>query len=242
MHRATVLATALALTFRAGISAASGPTRDDLRGVDIFYSNASKWVYVLTTSASPHLPNSIVALDPLSGQDMDSVSLGGQADKMAPADDGIHVYVHLSDTGSIRRINLATHQTDLEFPGVIPYILWMAVAPGDPDTMIASFMQDDEESAAAYRLGSQLPATVESCGGFVFGATADTLWCVDTAVDASDIFKLQLDSAGLHVISSASGLAYGVDQVPSFWNGRLYFESLGAVIDPEAHTKVGFYP
>ena len=157
---------------------------------------------------------------------------------MAASDDGIHVYVYIPGTSSIRRLNLVTHQTDFEFPispgttGIV--VSWMAVAPGDPDLLVVAYGSTDPSSTtgmAAYSRGTQLPGTVPNtdlCTTFTFGAAADTLWCNSNSFD---LLEFQLDSTGLHAEGQRPGLAYGFAQVPKYYNGRLYFNSLGQVID-----------
>jgi hypothetical protein len=240
-------------------------------------------VYVVTSPTSAHLPDSIVALDPVTGSDTDSIPLGTptsdgvRVSRMAASDDGVHVYVYFPSTSSIRRMNLATHQKDFEFAATLGtssdsiYVTWMAVAPGDPDLVVVGYWNRDRGQhvgVAAYVRGAQLPETspgITGCNTFVFATGAGsphgesqleestirrvprggpdyTLWCHDTDDDGFGLWKLRLSSRGIHAEGGWRGLAYGFNETPAFFQGRLYFNSLGLVTDPEARTVAGAFP
>ena len=265
------------------IAASPGPVRRDITAFDLFYSSTAGLVYVVTSPASAYLPNCIVALDPVTGADTDSIPLGTptsdgvRVSRLAAADDGIHVYVYFPSTNSIRRLNLATHEKDFEFATTLGtnvnwiYVSWMAVAPGDPDRVVVGYWNryyGRHVGVAAYVRGAQLPDTspgITGCNTFVFATgtgppyapseaeesiipgiprvgPAYTLWCHNTDNDGFALWKLRLDGRGLHAQGGWSGLAYGFSQTPAFFQGRLYFNSLGLVTDPEVRAIVGAFP
>ena len=226
-------------------SAAPGPVRRDIDGRTFFYSKQAGLLYVQTSPLSSHLPNSIVALDPVTGNDVYSIALGAEGTALIPSDDGIHVYVYLPGANILRRINLSTKQTDFEFETSLPGAAApqsAVVPPGDPDRVVVAYVDPwgYDAGVAAYVRGVQLPdigGKLERCA---FSGTADTLWCIDRS--QYDLWKVHLDSTGLHPVEGWSGLAYGMNSVPIFSNGLLYFKSLARVVDPEARTIIGHYP
>jgi uncharacterized protein (TIGR03437 family) len=228
-----------------GSAASYGPVRSDISAIQLCYSQTANLLYVLTSPSSAHLPNSVVALDPITGNDADSIALGVAAGIMAASDDGIHMYVYIPSTGTIRRLNLSTHQTDFEFaPGSSMIVVnWMAVVPGDPDRLVVAYADPSSDAGmAVYVQGNPLPSTVpdlDLCTTFTFGATADTVWCNS---DGGDLLEFHLDSTGLNTAGQWTGLVFGFSQVPQFYDGRLYFNSLGQVVDTEAKTIAGQYP
>lgn len=264
------------------IAAPPGPVRRDITAFNLFYSSAAGLVYVITSPTSTYLPNSIIALDPVTGADTDSIQLGTptsdgvRVSLIAPSDDGVHVYIYFPSTNSIRRMNLATHQKEFEFATTLGtnsdsiYVSWMAVAPGDPDRVVVGYWSrriGHHVGVAAYVQGAQLPDTspgITGCNRFVFatgtgsphdssqaeesiirrprGGPVYTLWCHNTDDTGFQLWKLRLDSGGVHAQGGWGGLAYGFNQTPAFFQGRLYFNSLGLVTDPSARTIVGEFP
>jgi hypothetical protein len=94
-------------------------------------------------SAVGSLGNSIVAVDPITGNIMRQIAVGSQPNKIAISDDGTQLFVGLDGAGAVRQVNLSTGQPGQQFslgggPGVYnpPYTAAaLAVLPGEPNSV-----------------------------------------------------------------------------------------------------------
>ena len=69
------------------------------------------------------------------------------------------------------------------------------------------------------------------------------MWCHDSEDTAFTLYQLTVDANGIQTVGPGlPGLAYGFSQTPQFYNGRLYFNSLGLISDPVQHLDVAQLP
>src|SRR5689334_9017709 len=68
--------------------------RTDLQVNDVYYSKSTNFLYVTTASTSPHAPNNLLALNPVTGEDIWQLDAGGtDPGEIAGSDDGGYVYI-----------------------------------------------------------------------------------------------------------------------------------------------------
>src|SRR5207248_7114860 len=57
------------------------------------------------------------------------------------------------------------------------------------------------------------------------------------------LYRLSLGTDGIQTAGAGiPGLAYGFNQTPQYYNGRLYFNSFGLVIDPVQRLQIATLP
>jgi uncharacterized protein (TIGR03437 family) len=230
--------------------------RTDVQPNDVYYSKTTGLVYVTTSSTSAHYPNSLLAINPVTGQDAWHTNYGSANPvEVAGSDDGSYAYVYLQAAGSIIRINLLTQQQDMQFPATTTLaqsgavVAYMKVMQGDPNTLAVSFVYSGTGSPIGIALftgGTQLPNTIPGstgCLSMAYGAAPTTMWCHDAHDSSFTLYQLGIDSNGIHTVGTGlPALAYGFNQTPQFYNSRLYFNSLGLVIDPVLDIQVALLP
>lgn len=190
-----------------------------------------------------HYPNSIVALDPGTGQVSWSLALGKPIIAIAVSDDGQYLYVSYMGDLTMTRVALATHTVDATFDigsgSGGPYEgVAMAVMPGHPHSVAVAragylsgpgvatdFAIYDDGVPRANRLtGSAAPPQfIFAPDGSIYGITQNGV-VEDIVVDAS----------GVTVRSSASRSVLNENfQII----GTRVYSSLGALYDPVTGMK-----
>jgi len=231
--------------------------RTDLQVHDVYYSKVTNLLFVTTASNSPHAPNSLLALDPVTAQDVWQMDAGGSdPGEIAGSDDGGYAYVYLKSVALIRRFDLRGRTSDLQFPATIAgasgqiEVASMKVIQGDPETVAVSFHNPEYSPGhlgiALFHDGAQLPNTVPgstSCLTMAYGATPSTMWCHNSESTLFTLYQLSVDANGIQTVGPGrAGLAVGFDQTPQFYSGRLFFNSLGLIVDPVQRLQVAMLP
>jgi hypothetical protein len=92
---------------------------DATRGV--LWASVATQVQTATGPVAAQYPNSIVAVDPVSGQVGPAIPVGADPKDIAVADDGSYLYVAVADGTTIQRVDLAARAVDFEFGlGTVP--------------------------------------------------------------------------------------------------------------------------
>lgn len=183
-----------------------------------------------------------VTIDPVSGTEAGPVPLGSIPGKIAISDDSQFLYVALTSTGGVARVNLASRTVDLQFgvasAGSYPYV--MAVPPGDPHALVGWI--SGNQGLALFRDGVAQPSTV---GADSYNMDPYTL----VFYDSSTNFYSQsgVYSYGLWPINSASNGLHAFRNVPGFpsgstiYEGGLLFGSSGDIYEPIHAQHLGSY-
>lgn len=221
-------------------------TRTDLVIADLKYSQSRNILYAAVESSSPHAPNSILLLDPVTGHDRGQIAAGNDPKIIALSDDEQYLYVWLAGDVLIKRFNLSTQQSDLEFPAALTgapsgsIVASMLVVQGDPDSVVIFFKQTcctpADAGAGVFHNSQQLPDIVAptsiGCTSATYSASPKALWCQDSVSSSFGIFQLQLDGMGIHVVAVKGLSGPDFNQTPIFFQNVLYFNSYGMVADP----------
>jgi hypothetical protein len=228
--------------------------RTDLQVSDVYFSATTGLLYVTTTKASPDAPNSLLAINPTTGTDVWQAAANGDTPgEIAGSDDGNYAYVYVQSSGAIVRFNLQSHQIDLRFSATMTgapsdaTVSSMKVAQGDPNTVAVAFVDPASSGAAVgialFHSGTELPNTVPGntgCATLAYGANPATMWCPD---NADTLHQLSITANGIQTVGSGlPGLAFGFSQTPQFYNGRLFFNALGLIVDPVQLLQVAMFP
>jgi hypothetical protein len=87
---------------------------------DIVYDPVQPGILASLSAALGPLSQSIVRFDLRSGTVREPVSVGNQLGRLALSDDSRYLYVALTDTGGVARVDLPARAVDLRFPLNVP--------------------------------------------------------------------------------------------------------------------------
>ena len=200
----------------------------------------------LLTSASSNA-QCAVTIDPTSGNVSTPVPLGSNPGKIAISDDSQFLYVALTTTGGVARVNLASRSVDLRFgvvsAGSYPYV--MAVPPGDPHSLVGWITGN--QGLALFRDGVAQPSLVgvNNIGGDDYNMDPFTLVFYDSptnfysqsGVYSYGLWAINSSSNGLHVVRGVPGFPSG----STIYEGGLLFGSSGDVYEPINAQHLGSY-
>jgi hypothetical protein len=128
------------------VAAAPAPPavlRVPIRTRQLAYDSTRGLLYGSVPSTAAAFGNSIVALDPTSGQVRWSVPIGSEPSQLALSDDGRFLYVGLLGAQNVARVDLASRVKDLEFSlgqGTLgpSFAEDLVVLPGDGRSVVVS--------------------------------------------------------------------------------------------------------
>jgi len=210
---------------------------------DLVYDRNSKMLYASIPSSAGQRGNSITQIDPTTGAIGSSVFIGSEPGKLALSDDGKYLYSYLEGAVAIRRFNLATQTSGLQFnvrnsPTTDPYSIFdMAVMPGKPESIAVS----GGGLVAIYDDDIRRPATASNYfySNYVeFSASADTLYGLTAGGGSSSYLqKISVSSGGA---TSANPVTVAGSGDFRFDNGRLYTPT-GQVLDAPSGNLIGTF-
>ena len=237
----------------------------ELPNDDLIYDATRKLIYASVPGFAGNLGNSIVPIDPASGNLGSATPIGPNPGKMALSRDDHYLYAALitqviSDE-KVRRLNLQSKNVDAEFSfrstptgTVAQFLTDMAVLPNDPTTVAfarASNLNGNQPMGVAlYKNGSvQNPA-------FTSGHTV-----VETSDEPSVFYTSDTQSLGGNAASNYVKWQIGLPSIfngpfaPVYiaqgfvggffcdvrWSGRRLFDCQGRVADPTSLTPVGTF-
>jgi uncharacterized repeat protein (TIGR01451 family) len=193
--------------------------------------------------------NSIIGLDARTGAVQSQLFLGDLPGRLALSDDSHYLYVGLSSTGGVGRINLASQTVDLRFAlgENDRFGLYGAgdlkVVPGQPDSLAVSINHgQSSEGVKIYDHGVSRSNSVpgrEFAGPYWIGFGSSNSVLYSTL--PFNFRTIAVDAGGAHLLSDVGGLVPGYDDFFEFEAGRMFFQT-GRIIDPINQTIVGQLP
>lgn len=214
---------------------------------DLVFDTARHVLYASVPSTAGTFGNRVVAIDPASGDVVDSVAVGSEPARLALSADGGTLWVALDGAAAVRRVDLPSFTAGLQFslgadPRFGPYLVQdMEVLPGDADAVAISRRNSgssDHAGVAIYDDGVQRGTTTPRGIGsnvIAFGTTADRLYGVDTQTSEGGFRRMDVTASGVSVADLVVDLV-GPDI--EFSGGRI-FGTAGHVVDPASSTLVG---
>jgi trimeric autotransporter adhesin len=221
---------------------------------NIVYNPSDGFLYAsVPGSVGGSMGNTIVGIDPVTGNIMRQIPVGSEPNKIAISDDGTQLFVGLDGAGAVRQVNLTTGQPGQQFslgggPGVYnpPYTAEaLAVLPGEPNS-VAVFSSNG--IVTIYDSGVARPNTSsglinvyfdQNFGSLSFGASASTLYI--SAGPFQGLVELTLNSTGIVAGTNFpnGGAASYVGSI-QYDNGRLYIPD-GVVLDAASGSQLGTF-
>jgi len=162
-------------------------------------------VYAVTDGSETTYKQSVVAIDPISGNVQWTIPVGGPPGAAAIADDGAYLYV-AAPSDSIIRIALATHAVDLSIPlplaaGLHAQATALAVMPGHSHTIAvvrtdSLEIYDDAQRRPQTVWGQRMMigfSSAQALHGLYLGSLSDfTVSSTGVTLTASDVAHFQL--------------------------------------------------
>jgi trimeric autotransporter adhesin len=203
----------------------------------VYNSHDGKLLASVPSAGSPSLGNSVVTIDPYTGNVSNPIWVGSEPGKLALSDDGTTLWVALNGASSVRKVDLTTKtatSVQVYFAGDphtgLVSFTDLAVMPGNPNTVAVGY------SGVVTIVDGTVKRTNTGLGSyFVFGTSPNKLY---SGGSYSGYSVLSIDSTGVAsttsfpVSNSGNGLKYDA--------GRVYGTS-GVVIDADAGALLGTF-
>jgi trimeric autotransporter adhesin len=199
-------------------------------------------LYASIRSTDATYPNRVIALDPMTGEVIQTVFVGSDPVRLAMSDDASVLYVALDGAASIRRVDLSTFTAGLQFPvgvyrinDLILYANDMEVMPGHPGTIAITLMvhgyNGEGPIAEVMFYDDGVPRLLSTGGGTVIEfAGPDTLYGYNNSSSGFNVFRMLVTDSGAVVDSAAGGLMWGFFTDFRYQDG-LMFGTDGSVVD-----------
>ena len=215
---------------------------------DIIYNPADQTLYASVPSRAGAQGNSIVPINPATGEAGTPVFIGSEPDKLAMSDDGHTLYVSLEGASSIRRFDTATRTSGQQFSlGQDSFhgsygTSDLAVAPGNPNVVAVArrypSVSPSEAGVAIFDNGVRRPKTgpdhIEGADYLAYSATESKLY---GSGNFYGLRTMTIDASGVTVNSKTS---FDVHGRIKFANGLVY-SSGGQIINPDTSTLLGTF-
>jgi trimeric autotransporter adhesin len=240
----------------AGVIASAGQpfsTYLSLPNNDLAYNPTDGYLYAsVPSSISGSLGNTVVAIDPLTGNLKRQIVVGSNPNQIAISGDGTQMFVGLDGAGAVRQVNLTTGQAGNQFllggvNGVYvpPFTAAaLAVLPGEPNSVA---VLDTSGIVRVFDSGIARPDTSlgllntyfdQNSGALNFGSSAATLFA--ELQPFGGLEDITIGSAGITTGTSLdSSTAIGQSGF-QYDNGRLYLSS-GTVLNATTGTQLGTF-
>ncbi|MCA1566811.1 MAG: hypothetical protein LC803_14435 [Acidobacteria bacterium] len=215
---------------------------------DVVYNAADRMLYASVPSSAGAAGNSIVPINPTTGETGTPVFVGSEPSKLAMSDDGHTLYVALDGAFSVRRFDTATRTPGQQFSvgqnsfhgNYIANDL--AVAPGNPNlvAVVRYYIgtSPPEAGVAVFDNGVQRPKTgpshIEGADFLAFSATESKLYGGGFHYG---LRTMKIDASGVTVEGKTS---FDVRARIKFANGLVY-SSGGQVVNPDTSTLLGTF-
>ncbi|HZH29791.1 MAG TPA: Calx-beta domain-containing protein [Pyrinomonadaceae bacterium] len=222
--------------------------RISLPASDVIYNAADQTLYASMPSTAGAAGNSIVSINPATGETGAPVFVGSEPNKLALSDDGRTLYVSLDGASAIRRFDTATRTPGLQFSlGQDSFhgsysTNDLAVAPGKPNVVaVARYypaVSPSTAGVAVFDNGVQRsktgPSHIEGADFLAFSATESKLYGSGYHYG---LRTMTIDASGVTVEGKTS---FEVRGSIKFANGLVY-SSGGQVINPATSTLLGTF-
>jgi trimeric autotransporter adhesin len=220
---------------------------------DLVYNPKDGYLYAsVPSSVTGTLGNTVVSIDPLTGNLVRQIAVGSNPNQIAISDDGTQLFVGLDGAAAVRQVNLTTGQPGLQFSlgggsGVYnpPFTAAaLAVLPGEPNSVavldISGILRVFDSGVARANTSLGLLDTYfdQNSGALSFGPSASTLYA--NALPFAGIEILSIDSTGVtgarNLAASGSSGQGGIQ----YENGSIYVSN-GTVLNGTTGAVLGTF-
>jgi hypothetical protein len=244
----------MTLLFIAANSAAFDARIINLETSGLIADPVSGVLYASVPGTASTAANSVVPIDPVTGNLGTPVFVGSQPGPLAISDDSSALYVSLDGAFSVRRIDLTTLTAGIQFTlgedtSFGPYLAEdIEVEPGNPDVISVSRknigISPRHAGVAIYENGVQRPNTTQRHTGsnrIEYSGNPSTVYGYNNETTEFGFRELAVDSTGITQVNVWRDYISGFGVDIEFHAGLVY-ATTGRVIDPVAVSVVGTYP
>ena len=228
---------------------------------DMVWDPHSQQIYLSVAGTDPAKPNSITALNPVTGQFGVSVKASSGADRLGVSSDGSWLYAGIDKDGSVLRFALPVLASDITIPlgGGSPLQLYHAVAlepaPASPNTIAVSRATSlgaaggvvvYDQSTPRTTTVSSIPNTFGPLLSLTWNASDSDIYGALNSIYADTVFVMPVNASGIQLSQSVQ-LNAGSQAITlggihsSALTGYVYSED-GQVFDPSTNSVVNRLP
>ena len=221
-------------------------TKLPLEATSLIYSERHDRLVASISSTAAAYANSILLIDPVSGEVVDSLLVGNEPTLMALSRDNQVLYVASAFVDDVVKVNLDAWSIEgtISLPasedGQSLHVFDIDVQPGNPDVFAVSMQFGNSSSSrlSIYDDGELRNTTVRTEERDIeFGADSTTLYGYDVRQEYS---KFNVTPEGVVLVSRHFEVLSGFMRGLEFAGGHL-FSAQGYVADPLAAERLGFF-
>jgi len=215
-------------------------------GNDLVWDATHQLIYVSVPSTASSNGNSIVAINPSSGQIVAAQFAGSEPDALAISDDDQFLYVGLDGAGSVQRFKLPGLTPDISIPlgngsNGSYHALDVQVAPGAPHTTAISLGEAGISPSAqggivifddATARATKAPGGIPLYDSIQWGSDATALYAANNETTGFDFYTLAVNASGVQQTSD-----HGND-FPGFFGDIHYDAGTGLVYGDDGFTAI----
>ncbi len=209
----------------------------------ISFDPFTRKIYAVLPSTSTAISgNSLVAIDPTTGNIGSPIQVGSEPNLLSETSDGNYLYIGLSGAKSLGRFNLVSQALDLTVPIVSTSIYnsgnvaatSMATVPGSDSSLALELGQagigifDISGSTGTFR--SKMTGIYD--GDNPVFADATHFYAYDGETTGAEFYRYSIDSTGATLIDGSSLNGFGGFSGKFAVDGGLVFGSSGGIINP----------
>jgi uncharacterized repeat protein (TIGR01451 family) len=211
---------------------------------DIIYDPVSDKIFASVPGSAGIIGDSITIIDPVTEQVGSSVFIGSDPGPLAISSNGQFIYTGLDGTGAIRRFDISSQTSGLEFQLESDPIFGqfyaedIEVQPGDSSVVSVSlkYLGSSPRHAgiAVYDDGVKRPVTTPGHTGsnvIEYSGSPSTLFGYNNETTEFGFRTMVVDASGVSVSDATRSLVGGFGVDIEYNNGRIY-STTGSVIDP----------
>ena len=214
---------------------------------DIVYNPADGLIYASVPSSTPGgIGNSVVGIDPATGNTIRTIWVGSNPNRLALSTDGTQLFVGLDGAGAVAQINLTTGKPVSQFTvsggpsadNPIYTATYLASVPAQPNSVAVlssnGIITIYDSGVARAKTSSAITTNYASFSySLAFGSSASTLYAIGQGIEA-----LTVDSTGITAATSINPTS--VSGIIQYDNGHLYLPT-GAVLNATSGALLGTF-
>ena len=222
---------------------------------ELVYDKHAQRLYASVPASAATNANSLIVMDPQTGDVLKTIPIGSNPKRVALSDDGKYLYVGLDQTGQV--VRLSTHTWDVQETIQLPFIFFfgqtiaqdITVIPGEPESVVVSlaFSSVSPQSAGVIVYDGVTPRPTSIPDWITFpdvaansiaflGSTTSILYGSDLEV-GTNFYRFNLNTNGVSLQDATSTFGAGILAT----DGTLFYESNGNIIDPKIPSVVRTY-
>jgi hypothetical protein len=187
--------------------------------------------------------NSVVGIDPVTGNTVQQIFVGSNPNKLALSTDGTQLFVGLDGSAAVAQVNLAQGKVVSQFalgggPGLYnaPFkALYLAAVPGLPNS-VAVDVSNSSVSIYDSGVARAQSSTSAGQGPLAFGSSASTLY----VANGGSIEQLTVGPTGITATTAIQTTSYSAATSVQYDNGDIYVSS-GQVFSASTGVLLGTF-